>query len=64
MRLRAMMRWHDEDGPDEKTAPRQGSPGEALEECLRRLMREAKEAELERRLTKDRPSPGRRKGRG
>jgi hypothetical protein len=58
------MRWHDEDGPDEQTAPRQGSPGDALEERLRRLMREAKEAELERRLRKEKGSPGRRKGKG
>jgi hypothetical protein len=58
-----MTRWHDDHAADEE-ASKTPSPADALAERLRRLKREAKEAELERQLSEDKGSTGRRKGKG
>lgn len=49
-----MTRWHDDDHAADEDTSKKPSPADALEQRLKRLAREAKEAELERQLTKDR----------
>jgi hypothetical protein len=56
-----MSRWHDDHAADEETS-KPSSRTDALAERLRQLKQAAKDAELERQLTKD--APGRRKGQG
>jgi hypothetical protein len=45
-----MSRWHDDDHAADEEIDKKASPRDELNERLRRLAREAKEAELERRL--------------
>jgi hypothetical protein len=53
-----MTRWHDDHQADERTS-RKPSPADEIAERLKRLAREAKEAELARQLTKERKGRGR-----
>jgi hypothetical protein len=59
-----MSRWGDDDHQADEQTSRKPSPGDEITERLKRLTREAKEAELERRLREEKGSPGRRKGKG
>jgi hypothetical protein len=55
--------WHHDDHTADEETSRKQSPADALEQRLKRLAREAKEAELERQLTDEKGRKGKGDGR-
>jgi hypothetical protein len=56
-----MSRWHHDNHAADEETDKHASPLDALAERLKRLAREAREAELERRLIEDKGRKGKNK---